>query len=230
MIELVIATQKNYSSWSLRGWLVMRWAGIAFSERAIDLAQPGYGQQAIGELLAVSPGGLVPALRLDGATIWDSLAIAEWAAEQNPSLWPADPLARALARAITAEMHSGAGPIRRDLSMNLARRCQAYGLPDETLHSIDRIQTIWRDCRARFGAHGPWLFGQRSIADAFYLPVATRFRTYGIALDPVSQAWADTALADPDFLEWEAGCEPNSWDHHGFSVIDGLYPEQEVPA
>lgn len=227
MTELVIATQKNYSSWSLRGWLVMRWSGLAFTEREIDLAQPGYGTQRIEAVRAVSPGGSVPALQIDGATIWDSLTIAEWAAEQVPALWPSDPVARAVARSITAEMHSGAAPIRRDLSMNIQRRCTAYDLPEETLHAIERVQEIWRDCRERFGEGGPWLFGRRSIADAFYLPVATRFRTYGIALDPVSQAWSDTALADPDFLEWEAASEPDSWDHRGFSVIDGLFPDQE---
>lgn len=226
MVELIIAEQKNYSSWSLRGWLVMRWSGIPFIERQVTLAQDGYGAGAIAAVKALSPSGLVPAIRDGDLVIPDSLAIAEWAAERAPALWPADPDLRAVARSVTAEMHSGAGPIRRDLSMNILRRCKAYGLPDETLRSIERVTAIWRDCRTRYGAGGPWLFGQRSIADAFYLPVATRFRTYGIALDPVCQAWSDTALADPDFLEWEAACVPESWDHLGYSVIDGLFPDQ----
>lgn len=228
MTELVIATQKNYSSWSLRGWLAMRWSDIQFTERELDLAQPGYGEQRIGELQAINPAGMVPALIVDGVTIWDSLAIAEWAAERSPGLWPADPVARAVARSVSAEMHSGFAAIRRDLSMNIHRRCKAYDLPADTLWAIERVQSVWRECRARFGTGGSWLFGERSIADAFYIPVATRFRTYGIALDPVSQAWSDHALSDPDFLEWEDAAVPASWDRPGYPMIDGLFPEQEM--
>lgn len=228
MTTLIIAEQKNYSSWSLRPWLVLRWAGIGFAEEIVTLAQEGYGSGSIAAVKAASPNGLVPALRTDAGVVWDSLAIAEWAAEHVPALWPSDPFARAVARSATAEMHSGALPIRRDLSMNIHRRCKAYDLQDDTLRSIARVQELWNDCRARFGQGGPWLFGARSIADAFYLPVATRFRTYGIALDPVSQAWCDTALADADFLEWEAAAQPNSWDRPGYPVIDGLFPKQEV--
>jgi glutathione S-transferase len=220
---LTIATQKNYSSWSLRGWLVLKWARTSFSERRIPLDQPGYGSGRIAEVLAASPNGLVPAVDVDGRIIWDTLAIAEWAAEQAPDLWPGDRMTRAWARSVTAEMHSGFGPLRRDLPMNIRRRCAATGLPDETLRAITRVQAIWRDCRSAHAKDGPWLFGTRSIADAFYAPVATRFRSYGVPLDAVSQRYVSTALNDSAFLEWEADCVPDSWDRAGFPVIDGLY-------
>lgn len=125
MATVLFVGNKNFSSWSLRPWLCLRWAGIAFEERVIRLDQPGYGERRIAEVLAVSSAGTVPALEVDGLSIWDSLAIAEWAAEQVASgvLWPADPSVRAVARAATAEMHSGFAAVRRDLPMNLRRRC-----------------------------------------------------------------------------------------------------------
>lgn len=220
---LYIATQRNYSSWSLRPWLVLRWAGVKFDEVEVDLAQPGYGQAQISGVKAVSPNGLVPALHVDGTVIWDTLAIAEWVAEQVPALWPRDAMARAQARAATAEMHSGFTAIRRDMSMNILRRWTAPALATDTQANLDRLFELWRDCRSKHGADGPWLFGERSIADAFYLPIATRLRTYGIALDPICQVWCDTALADTDFLHWESLCVPESWDRPGYAVIDGLY-------
>lgn len=219
---LYIAKQKNYSSWSLRGWLALRWAGVVFEEREIDLAQPGYGAAGIAEVKSACPNGLVPALHVDGAVIWDSLAIGEWAAEQDSSLWPQDPLQRATARSVVAEMHAGFMPLRRDLPMNILRRCTAPELPDETRQAIDRVLAIWSDCRSK-ASGGPFLFGAKSIADAAYLPIATRLRTYGIALDATCQGYVDALMADPDFREWEAACVPDSWDVHGFSVIDGIY-------
>lgn len=220
--KLIIASQKNYSSWSLRGWLVLRWGKIPFEEVQISLAQPGYGEARIAEVKAASPNGQVPALQAGALCIWDTLAIAEWAAEQSPALWPSDAARRAVARAATAEMHSGFLPIRRDLSMNILRRCTVPALAEETRRAIGRVQELWRSALGAADG-GPFLFGERSIADAFYLPVATRFRTYGIALDPACQAYCDRLLADADFLEWEADCVPDSWDVHGFSVIDGVY-------
>ena len=220
--SLVIG-QKNYSSWSLRGWLVLRWAGIEFDEHLIDLAQEGYGQGRIAEVLSASPNGLVPALQLGDITIWDTLAIAEWTAEQVPSMWPKAPMTRALARSVTAEMHSGFVPLRRDLPMNILRRCNARDLPLDTQNAINRVMEIWTEMRQRHSAEGAWLFGRRSIADAFFLPIATRFRTYGITLNPTAQAYSDTLLSDNDFREWEAASIPDSWDASGFSVLDGLY-------
>lgn len=216
---------KNYSSWSLRPWLCLRWAGIDFQEQLIRLDQPGYGKQQIAEVLAVAGSGRVPALNTDGVRIWDSLAIAEWANEAAPAaqLWPADPVLRGLARSVTAEMHAGFSGMRRDLSMNIHRRCAPPSWPDDTLADIARVVAIWTELRQDHAKLGPWLLGLRSIADAFYTPVATRFRSYGVALPAAAAAYADTLLADADFRAWEADAIPDSWDVSGYSVIDRLY-------
>ncbi len=195
----------NYSSWSLRPWLCLQWAGVDFDETLIELDQEGYGEARIAEVLAVSPSGRVPVLQLDRTTIWDSLAISEWAAENsraNPLL-PQDAPLRAQVRSATAEMHSGFAALRRDLPMNIRRRCSASGLPAETLADIARIDAMWSGLRKAHEARGPHLFGARSMADAFYTPVATRFRTYSIRLSPAAQAYCDTLLADADFRAWE---------------------------
>jgi glutathione S-transferase len=225
MANILFVGNKNYSSWSLRPWLVLRWAGIAFEERLIRLDQPGYGRQAIAEVLAASPSGRVPCLHADGLAIWDSLAIAEWAAEEAPGaqLWPADRRERAEARAVVAEMHAGFPAVRRDLSMNIHRRVQAQDWPTETRAELDRLDALWKFLRTRFAARGPWLFGARTIADAFYAPVATRMRTYGVSLSGPSQAWCEAVFADRDFRDWEADSIPNSWDASGYSIIDGKY-------
>jgi len=217
---------KNYSSWSLRPWLVLRWASIPFEERILRLDQPGYGQQQIAEVKAVAPNGTVPALHVDDLVIWDSLAIAEWAAEQVApgTLWPEDPALRAQARAATCEMHSGFAAVRRDLSMNIHRRMQQEpDWPEDTRRGLARIDALWSDLRERHAHLGPYLFGRRSIADAFFAPVATRLRTYAVPVSARSTEYRDTLLSDPDFLAWEAEAVPDSWDASGFSVIDRLY-------
>jgi glutathione S-transferase len=217
---------KNYSSWSLRPWLCLRWGGIAFEERMIRLDQPGYGKQRIAEVKAVSPNGTVPALDANGLTIWDSLAIAEWAAEQVAPgvLWPEDPALRAQARSATCEMHSGFAAVRRDLSMNIRRRLHNQpDWPDDTRAALARIEELWAGLRERHAQLGPFLFGTRSIADAFFTPVATRLRTYAVPMSETATAYRDTLLGDPDFLAWEAEAIPDSWDASGYSVIDGLY-------
>lgn len=214
---------KNYSSWSLRPWLALKWAHIPFEEVLIPLDQPGYGIQGIAEVLAVSPNGTVPALHVGDLMIWDTLAIVEWAAEQVPSLWPTDPAVRAVARSATAEMHSGFAALRRSLPMNITGRCPAQPWPEDTVRAIARIETLWADCRSRFGASGPWLFGNRSIADAFYAPVATRLRSYSVELSTVANAYRDTLLEDETFREWEAASIPDSWDSPGYPIIDRLY-------
>jgi glutathione S-transferase len=217
---------KNYSSWSLRPWLCLRWAGIPFEERIIRLDQPGYGKQLIAEVKAVSPNGTVPALETGGMTVWDSLAIAEWAAEQaEPGvLWPTDPTLRAQARSAACEMHSGFAALRRDLSMNIHRRLKTQpDWPDDTRANLARIEELWTTLRQHNAGLGPYLFGQRSIADAFFAPVATRLRTYAVPMSATATAYCDTLLSDPDFLAWEAEAIPNSWDALGYSVIDGLY-------
>jgi glutathione S-transferase len=216
---------KNYSSWSLRPWLALRWAGIDFEESLIALDQPGYGEQQIRDVLAVSPNGTVPALHVGHDVIWDSLAIAEWAAERTPGLWPKDAVARSMARSVTSEMHSGFSALRKDLPMNILRRCAAQPWRQQTRMNISRIEHIWGECRERFGAQGPWLFGDRSIADAFFAPVVTRFRTYSVELSAVSTAYCETVLSDSDYQLWELGCIGDSWDSPGYPIIDGLYRE-----
>jgi glutathione S-transferase len=202
---------KNYSSWSMRPWLALRWGGVAFEERVIPLGGPGYGKSKIGEILAVSPSGRVPALHVGETVIWDSLAISEWAAEQAPSLWPADPLARAVARSAAAEMHSGFGALRRDGSMNVRRRAGKRDWPEDTRSDIARLEELWGGLRARFGAGGPFLFGARSVADAFYAPVCTRLRTYDVAVGAVAQAYCDAIFADAAFRDWEEAAAAETW-------------------
>lgn len=204
MFKLVIGN-KNYSSWSLRPWLLLKQADIPFEEILIPLYQGDYKQQ----ILHLSPSGKVPCLIDANVAVWDSLAIAEYLAELYPSLhlWPDDPATRAEARSISAEMHAGFGSLRSEMGMNLRRH-----LPDTvpsagTRADIERIETIWHHCRQRHGAAGPFLFGKFSIADAMYAPVCTRFRTYGVQLAPENQAYCDHMLALPAMREWYAAAE-----------------------
>ena len=220
----------NYSSWSLRPWLALRWAGITFEEHHIDLQKPGYGSGEIQEVLAVSPTGLVPALHLHSneseLQIHDSLAISEWVAEQpgGSALWPEDPHRRAQARAVTCEMHSGFAALRRDLPMNIHRRLETEpDWPDETQKDINRIVAMWSALREQNAEHGPWLFGARSIADAFYLPVVTRLRTYAVPLSGPAAAYSATALADDAFLEWEQNAEFARSGQPRLEFLDRLY-------
>jgi glutathione S-transferase len=194
---------RNYSSWSLRPWLVLSWGGIDFETRVVRLGGEGYLKRKVPGVLAISPSGMVPALHLGNDVIVDSLAISEWAAERAPSSWPADPLVRALARAAAGEMHSGFGALRSAMPCNIRRRAQGQTSNPDVLADIARIEELWTALSARFG--GPYLFGKEPcIADAFYTPVATRFRTYGVKLGPVAQSYADTVLANDAFRAWEA--------------------------
>lgn len=198
--ELVLVVgNKRFSSWSLRPWLALRATGYPFQERKILLDRP----TSRAELEAASPTGKVPVL-LDGElAVWESLAICETLAEWFPArqLWPADPGVRAYARAAATEMHGGFPNVRRELSMDLTLRTVKRPSP-EAQAEVDRICALWRDCRARFGAGGDMLFGTWSIADCMYAPVATRFRSYGISLDPVSDAYVEAVLARPEMREW----------------------------
>lgn len=221
---------RNYSSWSLRPWLCLRWARLPFTEVEIDLAQPGYGLQGIAEILAVAPNGRVPALAVDGLVIWDSLAIAEWVAEQVPAAaWPRDAAKRAIARSVTAEMHSGFAAVRRDLSMNIRRRSVVQSWPEDTARDIARLDQLLSGLRRDHAAEGDWLFGERSIADAFYAPVATRFRSYGVGVSNGTRAWCETLFADPDFRDWEDRCVADSLDRPGYPVIDDLHRSAVAP-
>ena len=203
---------KNYSSWSMRPWLALTWAGIAFEERVIALGGPGYGKSKIDDILAVSPSGRVPALHVGDTVIWDSLAICEWAAEQKPDVvWPTSAEARAVARSAAAEMHAGFAALRRDGSMNIRRRAGVRDWPEDTRADVQRLQELWGVLRGLYGAEGPFLFGRRSIADAFFAPVCTRLRTYEVAVDALSQAYCDAVFADAAFLEWERAAIAETW-------------------
>ena len=198
-LKLVIGN-KNYSSWSLRPWTAMKVAGIAFTEERIPL----YGPASKEKILAFSPAGKVPCLVDGELRVWDSLAICEYLAEKHPGLWPREPAARAVARSISAEMHSGFQNLRTHMSMNIRKRHPGKGRTPEVVAEIGRIAGMWTECRARHGAQGPFLFGQFSIADAMYAPVVLRFRTYAVDLPPEARAYADAILALPAMQDWIA--------------------------
>lgn len=206
-LTLVIGN-KNYSSWSLRPWLLMRVAGIPFREVRIPLYDPA----TAAELASWSPSGLVPLLQDGDLKVWDSLAIGEYLAECFPAshLWPEGREARALARSVSAEMHSGFGHLRTAMSMNIRRRHPDLGRTPEALRDIARILQIWRDCRDRFGAGGDFLFGHFSIADAMFAPVVLRFRTYEYPLEGIAAAYAAAMLQLPALVEWIADAEQES--------------------
>jgi glutathione S-transferase len=200
---------RRYSSWSLRGWLAVRLAGLAVEEVVIALA--GGSTAAVK---AASPSGFVPYLVHDGIAVWDSLAIGEYCAELAPSLWPADRAARAHARAIAAEMHSGFRALRINMPMSLFRQASGAGMTDEVAADIARIDTIWTSTRAAFGASGPYLFGADfTLADAMYAPVVARFLTYAPGLSDTAQAYCAAARAHPLMEAWyqAAAVEPEDW-------------------
>ncbi len=198
-LTLVIGN-KNYSSWSLRPWLVLRHLGIAFEEVRIPLYRP----DSVGALAVWSPSGKVPVLHDGDLRVWDSLAICEYLAERFPDqrLWPEDRAARAVARSVVSEMHAGFTGLRHAMSMNIRSRYPGKGRTPECLKDIERILAIWVDCRSRFGAGGAFLFGRFGIADAMYAPVVLRFRTYGVPLEGVAQDYADAVLALPALQAW----------------------------
>ena len=201
---------KNYSSWSMRPWLALTWGGVAFEEHIIPLGGEGYGRSQIKEIRAISPNGRVPALQIGETIVYESLAICEWAAEQAPSLWPQDSLVRAHARSVASEMHAGFGALRRDMSMNIRRRvAPTPKWPGDTRADIAQLHDIWSSLLNRYG--GPFLFGQRSIADAMFAPVATRLRTYGVEISPQAQSYCDTIFADAAFQAWERAALAETW-------------------
>ncbi len=195
-MRLVIGN-KNFSSWSLRVWLGMKVAGIPFEEISIRLRQPDTRAQA----LQYSPAGKVPALLDEDGVVWDSLAIAEYLAEQYPELWPAERKARALARSICAEMHGGFAVLRSQCGMDIQAQ-RTVEMTPELERDINRIIEIWRDCRQRFGGAGPFLFGQFTWADAFYAPVVARFMSYSIGGDDKTRDYMNAVWALPAFQDW----------------------------
>jgi glutathione S-transferase len=208
MAYWLVIGNKNASSWSLRPWLAMRHAGIAFDEINVDLRAP----DAKAQILEHSPSGKVPALITDGRAIWDSLAILEFLAETHPraALWPKSAAARALARSVSAEMHAGFQALRQNCPMDFLGRTPKARLPKSVAADVRRIIALWQDCRRRHGSGGPFLFGRFSAADAMYAPVASRFRTYLPNLAPygddgTAQAYVEALFALPELAEWENG-------------------------
>jgi len=202
-MQIVIGTRK-WSTWSLRPWLVLKRFGLAFEEVAVPLREDGVTSEAIAPH---SPSGLVPVLKDGELTVWDSLAICEYLAEKAPDLWPSDPAARARVRAAAAEMHSGFASLRGECPMDLTAEARPVELSPATQKDIRRITALWLDLLGRHG--GPFLGGAWSIADAFYTPVATRFRTYGVKLSDFGDSgpageYAERLLEQPEFLAWEA--------------------------
>jgi glutathione S-transferase len=193
-------TSKNYGSWSLRGWLLARFAGINFEEKVVPLDDPAMR----AEILLLSSSILVPCLTHNGITVWDTLAIGEYLNEVAPQagLLPADPALRARCRSICGEMHSGFTALRSSLPMNIKAHFPGFKVWSRAQADIDRITQIWRDCLSNYG--GPFLFGARSMADAMYAPVVTRFMTYDVRLDPVCTAYAQRIVAMPEMVEWVA--------------------------
>ncbi len=204
----LVIGDKNYSSWSLRPWIAMKQCGIPFVEERVRLRLP----DSKAEIFRHSPSGKVPALKTDVGVIWDSMAIAEYLAEQHPEakLWPEDRGTRAAARVVSAEMHSSFVALRNDMPMDLASQIPAPALSDALEANIRRVVAIWMDTKRRFGQGGPLLFGDFTNADAMYAPVATRFRTYGLDLarfgdDGTAAAYVDAIYALPAMEEWTEG-------------------------
>lgn len=192
-------SSKNYSSWSLRGWLMARFAGLDFVEEMVEQDDPG----ARAELLLLAPSVRVPRLTHGAISVWDTLAIGEYLNELKPKagLLPADPAARAHCRSICGEMHSGFSALRSALPMNLKARFPNFTVWSRAQGDIERVTEIWRDCLQRYG--GPYLFGAgRTLADAMYAPVATRFLTYDVPLDAACAAYCATIMAMPEMQPW----------------------------
>lgn len=203
----LIIGNKNYSSWSLRPWILMRHVGLEFREVVIPL----YTAATHVEIRKYGPSGRVPVLRDGTLCVWDSLAICEYVADLTGCGWPRERPARAVARSTCAEMHSGFTDLRTEWPMNARARDRRTASTPGLAADIERIDAIWRDCRERFGSAGPWLFGEYSIADAMYAPVVLRFETYGAKVSEVARAYATTALEDGDLQDWLRAAAVEPW-------------------
>lgn len=215
-MKLVIAN-KNYSSWSLRAWLLLRHAGIPFEEEKISFNAPDFKAR----VLRHSPTGRVPVLVDGDRVVWDSLAIAEYVAEKYPDkqLWPEDAAARAHARSVSAEMHSGFAAMRQHMAMNCELSLKNVLFDVAVQRDVARVVDIWSACRARHAAVGPFLFGRFSVADAFFAPVTRRFVTYGTDLPEVARRYVETMGELPAMREWLAEARAE----HDFVVEDEPY-------
>ncbi len=196
----IVIGNRNYSSWSLRAWLAIEQSGLPYEEIFIPLNRP----ETAAALKVHSPSLLVPVLNMDGTTVWDSLAIIETLAELAPDagIWPSDRDARAVARSVCAEMHSGFYRLRRDMPMDLRAARLGEQHTEGAIADAERIIARWADCRARFGAGGPFLFGKWSAADIMYAPVVGRFRTYGVPADEDTETYMNAVWAQPDMAAW----------------------------
>jgi glutathione S-transferase len=208
---------KNYSSWSLRPWLLLRHAGIPFEEEKLSFNAPDFKER----VLSVSPAGKVPTLVDGDIVVWDSLAIAEYVAEKFPEkkLWPEDRAARARARSMCAEMHSGFAAMRNQMGMNCELVMTNVLFDVNVRRDVDRVLTMWRECRERFAAQGPFLFGRFSIADAYFAPVTLRFATYGTELPDVGRQVVETITGLPAMQEWLTAARAE----HDFVAFDEPY-------
>ena len=209
----LVIGNKNYSSWSLRGWLMARTAGIEFEEQVVPLDLP----ETQSNIRKHSPSGRLPVLLHRGLAVWESLAIAEYLNELKPEagLWPAAVAARAHARAISSEMHAGFADLRNNMPVNIRASYPGKGLTPAVRADIERITSMWRDCRKRFAGAAPkddgFLFGTFGAADAMYAPVVTRLRTYGVTVDSDSDAYCKAVLAHPAMKEWTDEAKNEPW-------------------
>lgn len=196
----IVIGNKNYSSWSLRGWIALRHTGAEFDEVVIPLRKP----TTRAEILAHSPAGKVPILHDGDVTVWESLAVCEYLAEKFPTakLWPEDAVARAYARSVSAEMHGGFPSLRSDMPMNCRAHLPGRGATLAALTDVARVESIWNECRSRHGAGGDFLFGHFTVADAMYAPVASRFATYEPELGATARTYVEAVHALPAMREW----------------------------
>lgn len=200
-----VTGNKAYSSWSMRPWLALKHTGVVFEEIVVPLYVPGYKER----LLQHSPAGKVPILKWNGQTVWDSLAICEFLAERFPKaeLWPEDSAARAEARSVSAEMHSGFPVIRHDMPFNCRATGRRVAMSPELQAEITRVQVMWDSCLKRYAKTGPWLFGRFSIADCMYIPVALRFMTYGTSLAGAAGEYVRAVAQYSPVQEWIAAAK-----------------------
>lgn len=219
MFDLYIGN-KNYSSWSLRPWLLMKHFGIPFTEHMVSVA----GREYNAALKPLAGNARVPCLHDNGFAIWESIAIAEYLAELHPQMWPADPKARARARSVSAEMHAGFGALRTAMPMSLKLKLKGKPASPAVQRDIDRIAEIWVEARTQFASgDGPWLFGDFSVADAMYAPVAWRLHIYNVDLPPVAAAWRDTVLNHPAVREWYAAALLETEAHAHYDCLADEY-------
>ena len=210
MTELTLVIgNKNYSSWSLRPWIALKQAGIPFTERLIPLFDENWDS----EISKVSPTKKVPVLIDGDITICETLAILEYAHELYPQkgLWPETMQARSVARSVSSEMHAGFGNLRNHMPMNIRKDLTGRGMGPGVEEDISRITQLWNDCKNRFGQDGDFLFGSFCNADAMFAPVVSRFKTFGVKLDPVSQAYCEAVLNTQAYLQWQTEALKETW-------------------